>query len=49
MMGDNRGKSDDSRRWGFAHESEIVGKAVAIWVHKDPGFNLPTFSRNRWF
>jgi signal peptidase I len=49
MMGDNRGKSDDSRRWGFAHESEIVGKAVAIWVHKDPGFNLPTFSRNQWF
>ena len=49
MMGDNRGKSDDSRRWGYAHESEIVGKAVAIWVHKDPGLNLPTFSRNRWF
>lgn len=49
MMGDNRGKSDDSRRWGFAREHDIVGKAVAIWVHKAPGFNLPTFSRNRWF
>lgn len=49
MMGDNRGKSEDSRRWGVAHESNIVGKAVAIWVHKDPGFNWPTFARNRWF
>ena len=49
MMGDNRGKSEDSRRWGFAHERNIVGKAVAIWVHKDPGLNWPTFSRNRWF
>jgi signal peptidase I len=49
MMGDNRGKSQDSREWGVAHESNIVGKAVAIWVHKDPGFNWPTFSRNRWF
>ena len=49
MMGDNRGKSADSRVWGYADESKIVGKAVAIWVHKDPGLTLPTFSRNRWF
>ncbi|NNL56453.1 MAG: signal peptidase I, partial [Pseudomonadales bacterium] len=26
-------------------ESRIVGKAVAIWMHKEPGWNLPSFSR----
>lgn len=49
MMGDNRGRSEDSRSWGFAEEANIVGKAVAIWMHKEPGWHLPSFSRNRWF
>ena len=48
MMGDNRGKSEDSRRWKYVPESNIVGKAVAIWIHKDPGLHWPTFERNRW-
>jgi len=48
MFGDNRGRSEDSRVWGLVPEANVVGKAVAIWVHKPPGFNLPTFSRNQW-
>ena len=49
MMGDNRGPSDDSRRWPdpFVPNGQIVGKAVAIWMHKAPGWHLPTFERNR--
>ncbi len=48
MMGDNRDQSSDSRYWGLVKEENIVGKAVAIWLHKKPGLRLPEFSRNGW-
>ena len=47
MMGDNRDNSLDSRERGTVPEKDIVGKAIAVWMHKEPGLKAPTFSRNK--
>ena len=48
MMGDNRDNSHDSRAWAqpFVPEDNIVGRAVAVWMHKEPGLAWPSFTRN---
>ncbi len=55
MMGDNRGRSSDSRLWrnpatgeamSFVPAENIVGKAEMIWMHWNDFFSLPSFSRN---
>ena len=37
-LGDHRGSSLDGRHWGFVPESEVYGKAVAVYYRRGEGF-----------
>lgn len=47
MMGDNRDSSDDSRYWGFVDGSDLIGRALLVWMSWN-SFTNNWFHKIRW-
>ncbi|HLW50415.1 MAG TPA: signal peptidase I [Sphingobacteriaceae bacterium] len=47
VVGDNPGRSKDSRHWGLVPEEHIVGRAVCVWKSVNP--EIKKFRWNRFF
>lgn len=45
VMGDNRDDSADSRYWGFVPDTNIIGKAVLVWMSWDSNQNKVRWNR----
>ena len=45
LLGDNRRYSEDSRKWGFVPEQNIIGKAALVLVSRDQQANRIRWSR----
>jgi signal peptidase I len=50
MLGDNRDDSEDSRYWGFARRSDVIGRPWIIYYSYEPDGTgtMPWFTAIRW-
>ena len=48
VMGDNRGDSADSRYWGYASRSDLIGVPVMIYLSVDAAKNDDEFHTQAW-